>query len=116
METCAGCHDPEAADRFQMYYSTLQSSLNDLEVSFQQVRDAFASADLPADRADAISQQLDQLQHDLDFLRVGNGIHNIHYADTLTRALVEQISALCRELEMDEPQITLPEEEEWKDI
>jgi hypothetical protein len=116
METCAGCHDPEAADRLQLYYATLQTSLAELEVSFQQVRDAFTSADLPADRSDAISQQLDELQHDLEFLRLGNGIHNIHYADTLTRALVERISGLCRELEVDEPQITLPEEEEWKDI
>ena len=116
METCAGCHDPDVADRLQLYCATLRSSLADVEVTFQQVRDAFSSADLAEDRTAAISQQLDELQHDLDFLRIGNGIHNIHYADSLTRMLVEQLSGLCRELEIDEPQITLPEKEEWKDI
>jgi nitrate/TMAO reductase-like tetraheme cytochrome c subunit len=116
MESCASCHDPETADRLRLYHATLQSSLADLEAKFAEVRGAAAAADLPDDRQTEIRRQLDDLQHDLDFLRAGNGIHNIHYADTLTRALVDQLSAVCRELELDEPQITLPEKEEWTEL
>ena len=44
----------------------------------------------------------------MSFLRTANGIHNIHYASTLTRALVDRLAALARELKIAEPKVTLP--------
>ena len=48
------------------------------------------------------------LQHDLDFLRTANDVHNMHYAAKLIQALVDRLSALCRELKVAEPKVTLP--------
>jgi hypothetical protein len=51
---------------------------------------------------------LRDLDEDLQFLRVGNSIHNMHYADSLTLALVDKLRAICRELNIPEPTINLP--------
>ena len=64
---------------------------------------------MSADRSQAIAKQLDDILHDVTFLRVGNGIHNIHYADHLTRTLVDRLTELCRELKIEVPEIALPE-------
>ena len=70
---------------------------------------AVDSARLPADRSAEVSRQLDDLQYDLDFLRVSNGAHNIHYADAITRSLVEQLSSLTQELNIENLELELPE-------
>ena len=54
--------------------------------------------------------ELDDLQADLSFLRVGNGAHNIHYASSLTRMLLDQLATLCHELKIAEPEVTLPDD------
>ncbi|MCP5117195.1 MAG: hypothetical protein GY953_40740 [bacterium] len=112
LEKCADCHDDSAAQEFPSYYETLRASLSDLEFVADRVRTALDSADLDADRSAAIGVQLDNLLHDVDFLRVGNGIHNIHYANTLTRALVDQLSSLCSELNITEAKVTSPQKAE----
>ena len=109
---CAECHEPSTIKRLKAYHETLRASLTDIESTIARVREAIQTADLDADRKDAVPEQLDKLQDDLNFLRVGNGVHNIHFADTLTRTLVKQLSALCRELEIDEPNVALPKEAE----
>jgi hypothetical protein len=48
------------------------------------------------------------VEHDLDFLRTGNDVHNMHYATTLNHAVADRISALCRELGLAEPKVDLP--------
>ena len=48
------------------------------------------------------------MQHDLDFLRAGNDVHNMHYAAKLNAALVDRVSALCRELKIAAPKVSLP--------
>ena len=48
------------------------------------------------------------LNDDLQFIRVGNSIHNMHYANSLIRAVVDKLRAICRELKIAEPTINLP--------
>jgi hypothetical protein len=84
--------------------------LVDIEATLRRVRETLAAAELEATQSATINEQLSRLQNDLDFLRIANGIHNIHYASTLTHALVDQIASLCSELDMDVPKATLPEE------
>lgn len=108
MDTCLDCHDAMVASRLTTLHDGLRDSLAKIEAAIQQVRAAVGAAELPADRPAAISQQLDNLQYDLNFLRVSNGVHNIHYADALTRSLVEQLSSLAQELKIDDLQLELP--------
>lgn len=108
-ESCLDCHEPEVASRLESYSNALSASHTDIEATIGRIRDALGAAELPTDRATEMSLKLDDLQIDLSFLHVGNGAHNIHYADTLTRALVEQLTFLCDELQIEKPEITLPE-------
>ena len=57
----------------------------------------------------ALSQRLLDLQHDVRFLHAGNDIHNSHYASELTAKLVEELTALYRDLQLDPPDVQLPE-------
>ena len=108
MDTCLDCHDATAADRLSAYHDGLRDTLAEIEAAIEQVRAAVDSAKLPADRPAAVSRQLDDLQYDLNFLRVSNGVHNIHYADAITRSLVEQLSSLAQELKIEDLQLELP--------
>ena len=72
---------------------------------------ALPEAKLPDDRTATLTKDLDRMQSDLEFLKKGNDIHNIHYASKLTRALLEQVAGLCRELKAPAPKVVLPTEE-----
>jgi nitrate/TMAO reductase-like tetraheme cytochrome c subunit len=109
IERCNECHDAAAADRLRSYHTTLRASLSEIEGGIGSLRKALETAELPADRSAAITKELDNLQYDLSFLRVGNDIHNIHYASQLIRALVDHVTALCRELKIEAPNVVLPE-------
>ncbi|MCY2996363.1 MAG: NapC/NirT family cytochrome c [Planctomycetota bacterium] len=106
---CNECHDPAAAERLISYHTTLRASLTEIDNGVGRIRTALATAELKPDRSAAITAELENLQHDLVFLRVGNDIHNIHYASQLIHALVERITVLCRELKIEEPNVVLPE-------
>ena len=78
-------------------------------------RKALPSAKLSEQRAAAVAKELDVLQSDLEFVRKGNDIHNIHYASKLMRALLDQVGGLCRELKAPEPKVVLPPmRKEWR--
>jgi len=108
-DMCLACHDASAANRLEAEYATLKESLSAIEIAVQGVGEALTAAKLDGDKSAQLTKELEEVQHDLDFLRVGNGIHNIHYANTLVRALVDRLGSLCRELKIDEPNVPLPE-------
>jgi hypothetical protein len=80
-----------------------------IENELTRVREAIPAANLAETQAAELTQRLGDLEGDLKFLRVGNSIHNMHYADSLVRALVEHLRAICRELNIDEPAIEMPQ-------
>jgi predicted CXXCH cytochrome family protein len=105
---CTQCHDQAATDRLRARHEQLQGSLAEIEASLSRAREAIVGAGLEETRAAEISQCLRDLDDDLQFLRVGNSIHNMHYADSLVRAVVDKLRAICRELNIAEPKINLP--------
>lgn len=105
---CSLCHDEAAAERLQAYHAQLQGSLVEIEASLGRARDGVAAADLDEARRAEITQRMSDLEDDLQFIRVGNSIHNIHYADSVTRALLDDLRAICRELNVAEPTVELP--------
>ncbi len=114
-DVCTKCHDAAATERLRAYYEGLESALSPLDAGVEQVRQALEAGQLDADRATAIRVQLAEMQHDIDFLQTANGVHNIHYASALIREVLQRLGALCDELSVEKPDITLPEaSEEFK--
>jgi hypothetical protein len=108
-DNCLTCHDRQMTDTFEVHSKTLRDSLVGLDAALTRIRAALPDAKVSADRGQAIAKRLDDILHDVTFLRVGDGIHNIHYADHLTRTLVAPLTELCRELKIAPPEIALPE-------
>lgn len=108
-EVCITCHDPSAADRLDSYRETLGASLDDVEAGIRSARQALEAASPDVEQSTDLAARLDDLEHDLNFLRAANGIHNIHYASSLLRAMVDRLSSVCRELKIAEPEVELPE-------
>ena len=108
-ETCIACHDQVDSTKMRDYHVQLRATLDDIEATLGRVREGVAAAELDPEKSAAINKQLERLQADLNFLRIANGIHNIHYASTLTHELVDQLAALCRELKIDVPPAALPQ-------
>jgi len=107
-EVCSTCHDAAAISELEAYHKELKAVLDQIGKGLDQVRQALGESAVKADRAAAIRAELDRLQSDLNFLREGNGIHNIHYATALTTAVVEHLEKLSRELGIARPEIPLP--------
>jgi predicted CXXCH cytochrome family protein len=106
---CIQCHDASATERLLVRHEQQKESLVVIEKELSRAREAIPSAGLDETRAEEITKRLDVLDEDLRFLRVGNSIHNMHYADSLVRALVTYLREICRELDIAEPTIEMPQ-------
>jgi hypothetical protein len=111
---CSMCHEASETDRLRAYHEALRGAVPEMGSAVLSARKALSSAKLSEQRTAAITKELDRIQSDVEFLRKGNDIHNIHYATRLTRVLVEQVSAICRELKAPEPKIMLPPPEKQR--
>jgi hypothetical protein len=108
LQVCATCHEASEVQKLQLYHKSLQNSLGGIDDGIARARKALATTQLEPDRAKSLASELDEIQHDLDFLRAGNDIHNIHYAGKLETTLLERVSALCRDLGITAPTVTIP--------
>ncbi len=114
-QVCSMCHEASEVERLRSYHEALRAALPEFGAAILAARKALPSAKLSEARAAAAGKELDRLQADLEFLRKGNDIHNIHYASTLARVLLEQLGGLCRELKAPEPKVVLPPmRKEWR--
>ncbi len=107
-EACVACHDASAAPKLLAYETELKAAIKEMESAAGRLDKALKASSLDQRESEAVASQLEAVKHDLNFLRVGNGIHNIHYATTLTGRLLERVLALCRQLKVAEPKATLP--------
>jgi hypothetical protein len=115
LQVCATCHETSEIEKLQTYHISLRTSLAAIEEGIVRVKKALLTTTLEPDRVKSITTELDKIQHDLDFLLAGNDIHNIHFASRLEELLLERVSALCRELGIEKPTVTLPPpRKEWK--
>ncbi len=106
---CTQCHDEATRDQILVVHKQLQGSLAKAKAELSRVRTAAGTAILDEAQKAQLTKQLGDLDDDLHFLQVGNGIHNMHYADSLFQALVDKLRAICRELKIPEPAIEMPQ-------
>ena len=107
-DACSVCHDAAQVVKLKAYHQMLRGALPDLEAAVARITKALETATLPADRATAVKAELGEIQHDVNFLRVANDIHNMHYASKLEETLLAHVATLCHELKIPEPQVKLP--------
>jgi len=106
---CTECHDEAATERLQVRDEQLQDILVKIQASLSRAQEALQESTLDEASRVKVAHRLLDLENDLHFLRVGNSIHNMHYAGSLIQALVEKLNAVCKDLGIEEPEITLPE-------
>ncbi len=108
-EACLLCHDPSQAELLVQHYDAVRAALPELNDAVARVREALTKAKLPDERKSEISDLLQKAQKDLALVQAANPIHNIHYATTILRNLLQKLGPVCRELKVKEPQVQLPE-------
>lgn len=109
-EVCISCHTDTAKEELDAYQRDVTESLADIRSALDRAESALAVAALGAQELADLRALLARLVHDLEFLQVGNGIHNIHYATTLSRTLFDETQKLCETLNVDGPTLTLPQD------
>ncbi|MFO7901514.1 MAG: cytochrome c3 family protein [Planctomycetota bacterium] len=109
MQTCRACHEESELAGLEAYHRQLKEVTSKLETEVKRVQAALESAELDATRQADLTGRVDELSHDIEFLRAGNDIHNSHYASALVDVLVERLTATCKTLEIEPPEVTLPE-------
>jgi nitrate/TMAO reductase-like tetraheme cytochrome c subunit len=107
LQMCSLCHDAVTVQKFENEHIALHNDLPLLEKALSEVEAAAKKGGLPADRAEKIAAETAALRHDLDLLRRGNDVHNMPFATDLQRAALERITALCKELKIPPPKLSL---------
>ena len=102
-QVCVACHEPSIADKLERFKNELKASEANLQQAADRIRAALKSTKLKEERVKSLQEELTKLQDDLNFLRVGNGVHNIHYANAVTKVVWERLTALCKELAVVPP-------------
>lgn len=105
---CTQCHDKAATERLAAHHELLKLSLVEIEAELTRARDALSASGLDQERRVEVAQSLQKLEDELQFFRVGNSIHNMHYADSSIRALVDKLRTICSELGIAEPSVDVP--------
>ena len=113
-KTCSYCHETTVVDRLWQIHTVLRESLDVMDRRVADLQRELDSEDIAADQRDAIEQKLRDVHDDLQFLHVGNGIHNIHYAKALTGKLVSTLNELSNQLHLEPIELTLPADIELK--
>jgi predicted CXXCH cytochrome family protein len=108
-DVCTACHTAVDPAQLERYEHQVNACLAELDTALKRADEALKIAALPADQLEAANAKYKRLAHDVEFLRVGSGIHNIHYASTLTKVLLEETRSLCETLMIDQPMVELPE-------
>ena len=94
--------------KFEVYHMALRTALPALEKAADEVEAAAKKGGLPADRAEKVATEAANVRHDLQMLRLGNDVHNMHFAANLVRQSQQRLAALCREVKIAEPKVSLP--------
>ena len=71
-------------------------------------REALKAANSTEKQQARLAVELAAIEHDIELLRTGNDVHNMHYATKLNEAMVDRLCAFCRELKVPEPEVVLP--------
>jgi nitrate/TMAO reductase-like tetraheme cytochrome c subunit len=109
LATCVGCHVPAEIEGLKAYHEQLKELLTSLDTEVERIQTALSEATLePQDRT-GLSQRLQDVQHDVRFLHAGNDIHNSHYASELVTKLLNEMTAMCTQLQIDVPAVQVPE-------
>ena len=102
-DACAMCHDASQVTKLMSYHSQMRAALAGNWSNPRARCERPWNQPLAANRVAAIQTELNDIEHDFDFLRAANDIHNIHYASKLNQTLLQRLSSLCRELKITEP-------------
>jgi nitrate/TMAO reductase-like tetraheme cytochrome c subunit len=105
---CTMCHEAAEVEKLKAYHAELRAALPDIQAGIDRARAALKSAELAPGRAETLAKELDAVQNEFSFLRVGNDIHNIHFAGKLEQSLLDRVSAACRELKIEPPKAAIP--------
>ncbi len=108
-EVCATCHVSEAVEQLEAYHGELKGGYDRFQATLDRAGEALAAASLDAQERSALRAELDNLQFDVNFLREGNALHNIHYADKLVHTLAECLRDISRRLGLADPEVGVPE-------
>ena len=84
-QVCSMCHEASEAERSAPITRRCGRPGRSWKRSLSTPAKPCRRPNSPRQRAAAIGRELDQIHADLEFLRKGR-LHNIHYADRLTRA------------------------------
>ena len=103
---CAVCHDDATVKKFETYHIGLRGALPTLQATLAKVESAVKQ---PGDHPAKQIAEIGELRHDLDLLTKGNDIHNMHYATKVVREVTQRLAAVCRDLKIEEPKVSLPE-------
>ncbi len=109
LATCVGCHAQSEIEGLKTYHEQMKELLTSLEAEVERIQTALSEATLEPQDQTSLSQRLQDVQHDVRFLHAGNDIHNSHYASELVTKLLDEMTAMCTQLQIDVPAVQLPE-------
>jgi nitrate/TMAO reductase-like tetraheme cytochrome c subunit len=88
-DSCDHCHGSRYDDTLVAWQETVETQLRDAEIACEEAEAFLADADLAAAQRLESRRLLADARHNVRFVRLGVGVHNVNYATALLNVAVE---------------------------
>jgi nitrate/TMAO reductase-like tetraheme cytochrome c subunit len=106
-QACDGCHGQKYSEMLQQWRDTVDMNLLSAQEAFDNASKRLTDAKLAPDKLLPLQRLLDDADHNIRFVKLGHGLHNVIYATALLSVARDNCAAIVRVLDggsISEPQ------------
>ncbi|MHA2610205.1 MAG: cytochrome c3 family protein [bacterium JZ-2024 1] len=102
VDSCIKCHKENVRFIFTGWKQWLTTAQKTLQEQLEQTQASAWKASLTRKRKKDVERTIQEIQHNLAFVRSARGIHNITYAELIFTRAQEQLNAIRKEIQLPE--------------
>ena len=95
--TCDYCHGNRYSEVLDEWKATIEQQLAQAEVLCERARRVLDGPELPAEETLRIRRLLADAEHNVRFVNLGRGVHNVNYATALLNVAIENCRSILGE-------------------
>jgi hypothetical protein len=97
-ESCDHCHGTRYADALEVWRETIDAHFAEAEVAFERAKQALEEAELSPQRNLEMRRLLADAEHNVRFVKLAGGVHNVNYATALLNVAIERCGRITMEI------------------
>ncbi len=88
-QSCDDCHGNQYREALDLWKTTISEHLHDTQIATERASDFLANSQLPPSVALECRRLLADAEHNVRFVKLAGGVHNVNYATALLNVAIE---------------------------